>query len=172
MHQDDRPIPVQLASLAWPIIGINVLTVLALGVDTAMCGRLPEHEDALTGLGFASQLIFLLMVAMMGLTVGTVATVARAFGAGHGDRIAHVLRQSTQLTVVLGIAVAIVGNLLAEPLMSLLGASGTSLEEGLRYLRPMLFGSTFNYLLILYGCLLYTSPSPRDATLSRMPSSA
>ena len=23
-----------------------------------------------------------------------------------------------------------------------------------------------------YGCLLYTSPSPRDATLSRMPSSA
>ena len=26
--------------------------------------------------------------------------------------------------------------------------------------------------LIFYGCLLYTSPSPRDATLSRMPSSA
>ena len=24
----------------------------------------------------------------------------------------------------------------------------------------------------LYGCLLYTSPSPRDNTLSRMPSSA
>ena len=27
-------------------------------------------------------------------------------------------------------------------------------------------------LSILLGCLLYTSPSPRDATLSRMPSSA
>ena len=25
---------------------------------------------------------------------------------------------------------------------------------------------------IVYNCLLYTSPSPRDATLSRMPSSA
>ena len=25
---------------------------------------------------------------------------------------------------------------------------------------------------LLYPCLLYTSPSPRDATLSRMPSSA
>ena len=24
----------------------------------------------------------------------------------------------------------------------------------------------------IYACLLYTSPSPRDATLSRMPSSA
>ena len=28
------------------------------------------------------------------------------------------------------------------------------------------------YLNSLIGCLLYTSPSPRDATLSRMPSSA
>ena len=26
--------------------------------------------------------------------------------------------------------------------------------------------------VMYYGCLLYTSPSPRDATLSRMPSSA
>ena len=26
--------------------------------------------------------------------------------------------------------------------------------------------------VLCYGCLLYTSPSPRDATLSRMPSSA
>ena len=25
---------------------------------------------------------------------------------------------------------------------------------------------------LVYDCLLYTSPSPRDATLSRMPSSA
>ena len=27
-------------------------------------------------------------------------------------------------------------------------------------------------ILLIYICLLYTSPSPRDATLSRMPSSA
>ena len=27
-------------------------------------------------------------------------------------------------------------------------------------------------ILSFYSCLLYTSPSPRDATLSRMPSSA
>ena len=33
---------------------------------------------------------------------------------------------------------------------------------------PDEYNSWFNYK----GCLLYTSPSPRDATLSRMPSSA
>ena len=33
-------------------------------------------------------------------------------------------------------------------------------------------GSGKSTLLHLMACLLYTSPSPRDATLSRMPSSA
>ena len=28
------------------------------------------------------------------------------------------------------------------------------------------------FTIFIYACLLYTSPSPRDATLSRMPSSA
>ena len=32
--------------------------------------------------------------------------------------------------------------------------------------------ATFNFNRELWTCLLYTSPSPRDATLSRMPSSA
>ena len=34
------------------------------------------------------------------------------------------------------------------------------------------YGTAFTILKSLFGCLLYTSPSPRDATLSRMPSSA
>ena len=40
---------------------------------------------------------------------------------------------------------------------------------GLPGLRRTEFTSTYANL---YNCLLYTSPSPRDATLSRMPSSA
>ena len=32
--------------------------------------------------------------------------------------------------------------------------------------------SVLEYIDEIYSCLLYTSPSPRDATLSRMPSSA
>ena len=34
------------------------------------------------------------------------------------------------------------------------------------------FGSTANNNPTFFGCLLYTSPSPRDGLLSRMPSSA
>ena len=39
--------------------------------------------------------------------------------------------------------------------------------------RPFAFGEDDLSLMgDYYACLLYTSPSPRDATLSRMPSSA
>ena len=53
-----------------------------LAVDSALCGRLPNAEPVLAALGFAIQIVFLLMVAMLGLIVGTVALVARAYGGG------------------------------------------------------------------------------------------
>lgn len=162
---DRRSIPARLVQLAWPVIGLNVLNVLALAVDTAMIGRTPNAEAALTGLGFATQLVFLLMVLMMGLTVGTVALSARAHGAGDGGRVRHVLTQSTQLTVLLGVIVAVVGNLLAPTLIGLLGGSDAALEAGLLYLRPMLVGSTFYYLTILYGASLRSVGNTRLAFL-------
>ena len=48
-------------------------------------------------------------------------------------------------------------------------ADTLTIKEGKRIYKLEL---TDIFLLQAYGCLLYTSPSPRDATLSRMPSSA
>ena len=46
---------------------------------------------------------------------------------------------------------------------SIINAEGESVENNLRRTADIGW---------VYTCLLYTSPSPRDATLSRMPSSA
>lgn len=144
----------RLFDLAWPIIGLNVLQVLALAVDTAMVGRTPNSEFALTGMGYGSQLIFLLMVAMIGLTVGTVAFIARAKGAGQTERSQIILHQSVQMTLLLGVVMAIVGNILAEPLLMLLGADQSTMGPALAYLRPLLWGTVFNYLNILFAASL------------------
>lgn len=127
---------------------------MALAVDTAMVGRVPDGDVALTGMGYATQLVFLLMVAMIGLTIGTVAFLARAHGAGHVERVQHILHQSSQLTILLGLFVALAGNLFAGPLIDLLGADAPSAEAGLAYLRPLLLGTAFNYLNILYAAAL------------------
>jgi putative MATE family efflux protein len=149
-----REITWRLIQLAWPIVGLNMLQVLALAVDTAMVGRTPNAEAALTGMGYASQLVFLLMVAMIGLTVSTVAFIARAKGANDMVRVRHILQQSVQLTACLGIAVAIVGNLLAVPLLQALGANATTMDPALSYFRPLLLGTAFNYLNLLLAAAL------------------
>jgi len=136
------------------VIGLNVLGVLALAVDTAMCGRLPNAPAALEALGFATQVVFLLMVAMLGLVVGAVALVARAHGAGDAERVSHVLQQATQLTVLVAAAVAVVGNLTAPAILRVLGAEGAALELGLSYLRPNLSFCVFYYLSTLYAAVL------------------
>lgn len=150
----DRTIFRRLVDLALPIIGLNVLSVVTLAVDTAMCGRLVDAEAALTALGFASQLIFLLMVAMLGLTVGTVAFIARAYGAGDTERVNHVLHQSVLLTYLVSAAVAIVGNLGAGVAMEWLGADPTVRDLGVGYLRPLFGLTVFFYLNMLFAAAL------------------
>ena len=51
-------------------------------------------------------------------------------------------------------------------------AGADSREPGVRYLRNAGGAGGGGRVAMLSDCLLYTSPSPRDATLSRMPSSA
>ncbi len=148
------PITRALVRLSLPVIGLNVLNVLALAVDTAMCGRLEDAETALTALGYATQVVFLLMVAMLGLTVGTVALVSRAHGGGEVDRVQHIMLQSTQLTLVVAVCVAIFGNLGAESLLSLLGASDPVAKSGASYLLPVLGATPFSYLFLLYAAIL------------------
>ena len=144
----------QLFRLAWPIIGLNVLNVLMLAVDSALCGRLPNSEQALAAMGFAIQVIFLLMVAMLGLIVGTVALVARAYGGGDTKRLNHLLVQSTMLTAIVGVVIGIAGALTAEPILRALGATRAVAELGADYLRPLMLGTPFFYLSMLYAGVL------------------
>lgn len=137
-----------------PVVGLNVLGVLSLAVDTAMCGRLPEADRALAALGFAGQIIFLLLVVMMGLTVGSVALVARAHGARHHGRADHILAQSVQLTFLVSILVSAVGLASADSLLHLLGATRATRALSLQYLRPLLGLTVFYYLNVLYAGIL------------------
>lgn len=125
-----------------------------LAVDSALCGRLPNSEQALEALGFAVQIIFLLMTAMLGLMVGTVALVARAYGAKSMERVNQLLAQASQLTVIVGIVFGILGAIFSELLLRGLGARPEVAALGAEYLRPLMLGTPFCYLGLLYAGVL------------------
>ena len=54
-------------------------------------------------------------------------------------------------------------------LLSFASIAVAAVEKGYAF---VFFGGCAASAANLFSCLLYTSPSPRDATLSRMPSSA
>ena len=125
-----------------------------LAVDSALCGRLPDSERALEALGFAVQVVFLLMTAMLGLMVGTVALVARAYGGKSMERVNELLAQASQLTVLVGVVVGILGAIFAELVLRALGAKPEVAALGAQYLRPLMLGTPFFYLGLLYAGVL------------------
>ncbi len=153
----------EVLSLAWPIIGLNILQVLAFAVDTAMVGRSGNAEASLIGLGYASQLMFLLMMAMIGLTVGTVASMARARGRRDLESAQSIFQQSLQLTILLGLGVAVMGNLLAIPLLRALGADESTMGPALDYFRPLLTGVVFGYLTMVFAASMRAMGNTRVA---------
>src|SRR5665811_2269728 len=95
---------------------------------------------------------WLLVLAGVGLTIGTAVFVAAEF--------AFVALDKTTVQKAIE-----QGDAAAKPVL-------TSLSQLSTQLSASQVGITLTTLLLGYLCLLYTSPSPRDRTRSRMPSSA
>ena len=74
------------------------------------------------------------------------------------------------MTLVLG---ALIFWVFAWILNAKLADSARAETRAIKFLVPVIFGLTIvGVWELLVRCLLYTSPSPRDGLLSRMPSSA
>ena len=133
------------------------------------------------GLGFSVTLVGMLMAASTGIVGATVVTMGLmslpsmlrakydpSFAAGTicaTGTLGQIIPPS--------IALVLLGDVLANAYQQ------AQLGQGIFNPKTVSVGDLFAGALIpglilvcLYSCLLYTSPSPRDATLSRMPSSA
>lgn len=138
---------------------------MALIVDAVMCGHLANGEEALMALGFAGQILFLMVVVMMGITVGAVALVARAHGARVRERVQHLFQQSLQLTLILGVVAGALGVASSRPLLRMLGADAAVEDAAFGYLAPLMGATVFAYLNILLGAVLRGVGNTRLALL-------
>lgn len=130
--------------LGWPQVAEGFLGVVDQVADLVWAGRLGFH--AIAGLGAAQAYLSTIMMARMGLDSSMRSMIARSVGARRISHANHVLLQSLTLTSVLAAAMILLGVLLTEPMLRIIGLSDAAVEQGSSYMRVQ---------LIAMACLSY-----------------
>jgi putative MATE family efflux protein len=128
----------EILRLALPALGALAAEPLYVLADTAIVGHLGRPQIA--ALGLAGAVLASAFGAFNFLAYGTTAVVARASGAGEHVRAARLAAQALWLSLAIGIALVVVGEAIAEPLLRALGGAGLSGDYALTYFRIALLG--------------------------------
>jgi putative MATE family efflux protein len=128
----------EILRLALPALGALAAEPLYVLADTAIVGHLGRPQIA--ALGLAGTVLSGAFTIFNFLTYGTTAVVARASGAGQGDRAARLAAQALWVSVAIGAALVVVLEAAASPLLDALGAHGRSGHFALVYFRIAALG--------------------------------
>lgn len=155
--QHDR----EIVRLAVPAFGALVAEPLYVLADTAVVGRL--GTDPLAGLAISGIVLTSVFGIFNFLAYGTTAAVARRIGAGDRKRAAEQGVDGMWLGVLLGLALMVVGLLLAPWIVDAMGASDAVRPYALTYLRISLLGAPFMLVTLagtgyLRGCQNTATP--------------
>src|SRR5216110_2178140 len=110
----------EILRLALPALGALAAEPLYVLVDTAIVGHLGRPQ--LAALGLAGTVLAGAFTIFNFLTYGTTAVVARASGAGEHERAARLAAQALRVSLGIGIALLVVLEAFAGPLLRGLGA--------------------------------------------------
>jgi len=117
--------------LAWPAVVQGLLMTSIQVVDTFLVSLL--SDDALAAVGTASQLIFVMFVALIAIEIGASVLVAQAVGAGDRETAGKVARESITLGLLLAIPVSLLGYVLRYQLLGLFGLEPAVEQLGVEY---------------------------------------
>jgi putative MATE family efflux protein len=136
--RDVQPLDREILRLAVPALGALTAEPLYVLADTAIVGHLGTPQ--LGGLAVATTILLSGYAMFIFLAYGTTGTVARLLGAGHPDRAAAQGVQALWLALGVGVALALLGLVFGDVLVSALGASGATAGFARTYLRISMAG--------------------------------
>jgi putative MATE family efflux protein len=131
----------RILGLSLPSLGVLAAEPLYLLFDAAVVGRLGAL--ALAGLAIGGLVLAQVSTQLTFLSYGTTARAARMHGAGRERDAVGEGVQATWLAVAIGLAIVLVVQLFAAPVVSLLAGGGDIAAEALLWLRVALVGVPF-----------------------------
>lgn len=132
-----------------PLIATGILQLLFNTADTVVVGRWggeteEAREAALAAVGSCGALINLIINLFFGLSVGAGVCVAQELGARQYDEVKKTVHTSVLTAILGGAVVAVVGFVLARPLLTLMGTEPAVLDEAVPYMRAYFVGAPAN----------------------------
>ena len=133
------PLLGKILLFAIPVMLSGMLQLLFNAADIIVVGRY-AGSDALAAVGSTSSLINLFVNLFIGLSVGTNVVVARFFGAKKEKDVSESVHTAILTSAVSGIILVIAGQVLAKPLLILMGAPEAVLNQSILYLKIYFIG--------------------------------
>ncbi len=124
----------QILVFSLPLMLSNLLQVLFNMSDIAVVGRF-AGSLALGSVGSTTTLVVLFTGFLIGMGNGVNVLVARHFGAKHDQDVEETVHTSLLLCIAAGVAMLVLGLLLAVPLLKLLGTKEELIDGAVLYLR-------------------------------------
>lgn len=150
--------------LSWPMLLIMIFNFFVGFADIYVAGRIgPEVQAAV---GFVSLLYFTVIILANAISIGTVALVSRAVGAGDFGRALDVARQSLLLGGAVAVALTLVGYLFAREIVAAVGFPEEIREIAGTFLRIFSLGLGAEYMLIISNAVFRAGGDVRAALLT------
>ena len=136
-----------------PLLVGNVFQQLFSTVDAIMLGHF-VGVHSLAAVGSIMSIFFLILVLMMGISMGAGVMVAQYFGAKQREKLSYTIGTSIALTAMLGVFLMAVGPRVTRPLLIFLETPAEILDYGVIYINVLLWGVLgMSYFNMLSGIL-------------------
>ena len=135
------PVPKLIVSLSIPTIISMLVTGIYNSADTYFVGRISTQATAAVGLVFSVMALIQAIGFFCGHGSGNY--LSRMLGAGNHQEANEVAATGFAMALILGTAVAILGNVFAHPLATAIGATETTMQDTMVYMRIILLGAPF-----------------------------
>lgn len=132
----------KLPVFALPIAATGILEQLFNASDIAIVGNFAQTDKtaAVAAVGANSPIIGLILNLFIGIALGANVVIANAVGRDDKQTVQKAVHTSMVVSVIGGVLVAIIGEIIAEPLLTALNVPDDVLELALLYLRIYFLG--------------------------------
>ncbi len=132
----------KVLAFALPLAATSVLQQLFNSADVAVVGQF-SGSKALAAVGSTSPITSLFITIFVGLSIGANVVISRFLGAQNDKQVKKAVHTSLVLSVISGIIIALIGELIAKWLLVMMSTPAEVLDQALLFLRITFIGMIF-----------------------------